>query len=81
MDRARVYAGSETEVGVLWDGCCDAASKPGPSPAARVRHSENLKGYVVEVWEGAPAAQIMHEESSVPCLPILNCVSGTKVPD
>jgi hypothetical protein len=33
-----MYAGSRTEVEVRWDGCCDVAFKPAPSPRARVRH-------------------------------------------
>src|SRR5271168_2015186 len=41
MDHARVCGRSESGVGVLW-WCCGAASKPAPSPAARVRHPEKL---------------------------------------
>jgi hypothetical protein len=40
--KERMYAGSGTEVGARRDGRYDAASKPAPSPAARVRHPENL---------------------------------------
>src|SRR5271154_6454328 len=36
----RVHAGSRTEVGVSRNDCGEVASKPAPSPAARVRHPE-----------------------------------------
>src|SRR5271169_20329 len=42
MDHAHVCGRPGTEVGVPWEGCCDAESKPAPSPAARVRHPEKL---------------------------------------
>jgi hypothetical protein len=38
-------------------GSHDAASKPAPSPAARVRHLENLT-HVSEVWKGRPPASL-----------------------